>query len=191
MMVEASWRTPARLVPASPFVQAGGPSMRIRRGLLFWGLFLIPLGAVPLLVRTGTVDAASLAGAWRLWPVILIAIGLALVAGRSQVALVGTAVTAIVLGVAAGGALATGNAWFGMLGVCTDRDRADATVDQDGTFQSPAAVSISLDCGNLQLTTDPGLDWSLHATYGGLPPSVDAAPDRLAITSPGSGSDPP
>ena len=30
--------------------------MRIRRGPLFWGLLLIPLGAIPLLVRAGTLS---------------------------------------------------------------------------------------------------------------------------------------
>ena len=163
--------------------------MRIRRGLLFWGLFLIPLGAVPLLVRAGTVDAASLAGAWRLWPVILIAVGLALVAGRSQVALVGTAVTAIILGVAGGAALSTGNAWFGMLGVCTDREAGDASVERSGTFQSPADVKLDLNCGNLDLTTDSGLDWSFQATYGSRLPGIENGPDRLSVSSPNGGSD--
>lgn len=37
--------------------------MRIRRGLLFWGLFLIPLGGIPLLARAGTIDAARFADA--------------------------------------------------------------------------------------------------------------------------------
>src|SRR5258706_8846212 len=104
--------------------------MRVRRGLLFWGLFLIPLGAVPLLVRAGVVDAATVAGAWRLWPVILIALGLAIVAGRSQLAVIGTAVTAGILGIAAGGALATGSPWVGVLGDCANRPHRTAHADQ-------------------------------------------------------------
>jgi hypothetical protein len=162
-------------------------TMRIRRGLLFWGLFLIPLGAVPLLVRAGTVDAASLAGAWRLWPVILIALGIALVAGRSQVALIGTAVTAIILGIAAGGVLATGNPWVGLLGDCTSGGRTTAQADQHGSFGSPATVRLELNCGRLNLTTQPGADWSFHADYSGPPPVATAAADRLDIRSPSSG----
>ena len=161
--------------------------MRIRRGLLFWGLFLIPLGAVPLLVRAGAVDAASLSGAWRLWPVILIALGLALVAGRSQVALVGTAVTAVILGIAAGGALATGNAWFGLLGDCATGRNTTSQVDQTGTFQSPATVRLELNCGELNLSTQAGSDWALHAAFSGPPPVVTGAPDRLTIKSPDTG----
>lgn len=158
--------------------------MRIRRGLLFWGLFLIPLGAVPLLVRAGVLDPASLAGAWRLWPVILIAIGLALVAGRSQIAVVGTAVTAIILGIAAGGALSTGNVWFGLLGDCASGGNTNAQADQTGTFASPATVRLELNCGTLQFSTGSGSDWTIHADYSGPPPIVTAAADRLEIKSP-------
>ena len=161
--------------------------MRIRRGLLFWGLFLIPLGAVPLLVRAGAVDAAGLAGAWRLWPIILIALGLALVAGRSQVAVIGTAVTAIILGVAAGGALATGNPWFGLLGDCATGRNTTSQLDQSGSFQSSAAVRLNLSCGTLQASTGDGSDWALHADYSGPPPTIAASADRLEIRSPDSG----
>ena len=161
--------------------------MRIRRGLLFWGLFLIPLGAVPLLVRAGTVDAASLTGAWRLWPVILIALGIALVAGRSQVAVIGTAVTAIILGIAAGGVLATGNPWVGLLGDCTSGGRTTAQADQHGSFGAPATVRLELNCGRLNLSAQTGADWSFHADYNGPPPIVTAASDRLDIRSPSSG----
>ena len=34
--------------------------MRIRRGLLFWGLFLIPLGVIPLLAREGVIDLSGI-----------------------------------------------------------------------------------------------------------------------------------
>jgi hypothetical protein len=162
--------------------------MQIRRGLLFWGLFLIPLGAVPLLVRAGVVDAATVARAWRLWPVILIALGLAIVAGRSQVAVVGTAVTALILGVAAGGVLATGTVGFAWLGDCSNRNATPALMDQSGSFASPATVRLDLSCGDFQLATQGGADWTLHADYSGLPPTVTASPDALEVKSPTSGS---
>jgi hypothetical protein len=162
--------------------------MRIRRGLLFWGLFLIPLGAVPLLVRAGAVDAASLAGAWRLWPVILIALGLALVAGRSQVAVVGTAVTAIILGIAAGGALASGNNWLALLGDCSARSsNAAASIDQSGSFVSPATVRLGLNCGDILLSTQQGTDWTFRADFSGPPPLVNGYADRLEINSSSGG----
>jgi hypothetical protein len=162
--------------------------MRVRRGLLFWGLFLISLGAVPLLVRTGAVDAATLAGAWRLWPVVLIAIGIGLLVGRSQVALVGTVLTAIILGVAAGAGLAMGGAWFGILGDCASGRNVTSHEDQSGTFSSPATVDLELDCGEVQVATQTGTDWTLHANFGGPQPVVIAAQDRLQLMSPSHGS---
>ena len=72
----------------------------IRRGLLFAGLFLIPVGAITLLVRAGTLDAEAFADIWRFWPLILIGFGIAILLGRSRVASVGTAIAAVVLGVA-------------------------------------------------------------------------------------------
>jgi hypothetical protein len=162
--------------------------MRVRRGLLFWGLFLISLGAVPLLVKTGTVDAATLAGAFHLWPIILIAIGLGLVAGRSQVALVGTVATAIILGIVAGAALATGGAWFGLLGDCARGRDVTTHEAQAGTFTSPAAVQLQLNCGEVQIATQPGTDWVLDANAGGPQPEVTAAQDRLQVSSPDNGA---
>jgi hypothetical protein len=44
--------------------------MRIRPGLLFWGIFFLLLGGIPLLVRAGVLDANVLADAWRLWPLL-------------------------------------------------------------------------------------------------------------------------
>ena len=161
--------------------------MRVRRGLLFWGLFLISLGAVPLLVKTGAIDVATLAGAWHLWPIILIAVGIGLVAGRSEVAVVGTVVTAIILGIAAGAALATGGAWFGWLGDCSIGATTNAQIDRSGTFQSPATISIDQDCGNLELASQTGSDWSLHADYSGSPPVVAATGDQLEIRWPDRG----
>jgi hypothetical protein len=162
--------------------------MQIRRGLLFWGLFLIPLGAVPLLVRAGVVDAATVAKTWQLWPVILIALGLAIVAGRSQVAVVGTAVTAVILGLAAGGALATGSPWFGVLGDCANGRNVNSHEDQTGTFTSPATIRLDLSCGDFQLATQSGSDWALHADFNGPPPVVTAAPNALEVKSPTSGN---
>jgi hypothetical protein len=162
--------------------------MRVHRGLLFWGLFLISLGAVPLLVKTGAIDVAALAGAWHLWPIILIAIGLGLLVGRSQVALVGTVVTAIILGIAAGAALATGGSWLGILGDCANGRSVAAHEDSAGTFTSPATVDLELNCGEVQITTQPGTDWALHANFAGPQPIVTPAQDRLDVRSPGSGA---
>ena len=41
--------------------------MRIDRGLLRWGVFLIVLGSVPLAVRAGYLDTDTVRRAWELW----------------------------------------------------------------------------------------------------------------------------
>ena len=92
--------------------------MRIRRGLLFWGLFLIPMGLVPLLDRAGVLPDDLFSDIWRWWPLLLIGLGVALLLGRTQAGLIGTAVIAIVLGTVVGTALTGGNLWVGGLTDC-------------------------------------------------------------------------
>lgn len=158
--------------------------MRIRRGPLFWGLLLIPLGAVPLLVRAGIIDGDTLAEAWRLWPIVLIALGIVLIVGRTRATVIATAVAALVLGLAGGGALATGNLWLGSIGDCGLSAETLEHVDQDGTFSGPATVRLDLDCGSADLATQGSGGWMLQADYRGPAPSVQASADRLEVTTP-------
>lgn len=158
--------------------------MRIRRGLLFWGFFLIPLGALPLLVRAGVLDATTFAQGWRLWPLILVAIGVAIVVGRTRVAALGTAGVALVLGLAAGGALAGGNFW---LDVVTDCDSGDRTVlhdSQAGNFEQVASLDLDLRCGTIELATGGTTGWTFDADYRGPKPVLDSGPNRLTIRAP-------
>ena len=61
--------------------------MHIRRGFLGWGVFLILAGAIPLLVRSGYLDADQVGRLWQLWPLILVGIGVGLILGRTRVRL--------------------------------------------------------------------------------------------------------
>ncbi len=76
--------------------------MHLHRGLLFWGLALIVAGATTLAVQQGYVDKDLVANAWRLWPLILVAIGLAIILSRTPLAPLGTIAAAVVVGVAGG-----------------------------------------------------------------------------------------
>lgn len=158
--------------------------MRIRRGLLFWGCFLIPLGAVPLLVRAGVLDPATFAGAWRLWPLLLVAIGVAIVFGRSRAAALGTVVIAASLGLIVGATLVSGSFWFGGLGDCVGGGAGSTHVSQNGTFDRPAAVTLDLHCGTVRLSTAEVAGWTLEADHRGSAPVVDASGDRLAVRAP-------
>ena len=176
--------------------------MRVRRGLLFWGLFLIPLGGISLLVRGGVLDADRLSEAWRLWPLILIGIGLAILLGRSRTAIAGTAVVALILGSLGGAALASGHLWVGALSDCaiasgpTDQHvtrtaRAPPPPPVPGPAPSPGAAPVRLElrCGSLDLATVQGTAWQLDAAYRGPAPTVTATTNRLDIRVPGGNGD--
>ena len=49
--------------------------MRINRGFLGWGVFLLIVGAIPLAVRAGYVTVDQIGNVGSLWPLILIGIG--------------------------------------------------------------------------------------------------------------------
>jgi hypothetical protein len=157
--------------------------MRIRRGLLFWGLFLIPLGALPLLVRAGVLDADLFADAWRFWPLLLVVAGLALILGRTRAGLVGTMAAGIVLGLIAGGALASGTGFIG-IGDCSPGRTGGQVVQQSGTFADRAEVRFDLDCGSLDVAVVSGTDWDVDADYRGEPPRITATDTTLAVDSP-------
>src|ERR1700693_2297026 len=82
--------------------------MRMNRGLLFWGLGFVSAGVVALAIQQGYLDRSAMAGTWRLWPLILVALGIALIASRTPFALAGTALAAVVIGASAGTAIAVG-----------------------------------------------------------------------------------
>lgn len=161
--------------------------MRIRRGLLFWGLFLIPLGGITLLVRARRLDPAVLADSWRLWPVILIVLGLVLLLGRSRAGLAGTAATGLALGIIAGGALATGNIWIGAIAECAPSGGTTERLDRSGTLEAPTAVRLDLRCGSIDLSTSDSADWRLEAVHRGPAPVVSETPGRLEIRVPERG----
>jgi hypothetical protein len=164
--------------------------MRVRRGLLFWGLFLIPLGVLPLLVRAGFLDPQAVVDAWRLWPLILVGVGLAVLLGRSQTAVVGTAVIALVLGTIGGAALASGNLWFAALADCgVASGPTDQQIQRSGTFAGPATVRLDLRCGTLAVAPVAGADWGLKAAYRGSAPIVDASAGRLDVHVPDGGGE--
>ncbi len=161
--------------------------MRVRRGLLFWGLLLIPLGAIPLLVRGGRIDPDRLANAWQLWPLIVIGVGIVILGSRTRLAIVGSIVIALTLGTIGGAALAGGNFWIGAIGGCGFGSDATNQLDRNGTFDGKAQVTLDLDCGSidLQAGTEPG--WSLHAAYRGQEPLIDAGADHLSLRTPSGG----
>src|SRR5688572_25704288 len=131
-----------------------GRPMHVNRGLLFWGLALTTTGVVALAASQGWFDREVLVQAWRLWPLILIAIGLSIVLSRTPFALLGTVVAALVVGTAGGAAFAVGP------GVVSCGDGPTSTETSGGEFTAAeAAINVDLNCGNLDVALGDGTDW--------------------------------
>lgn len=159
--------------------------MHVNRSLLGWGVFFIVMGLVPLAVRAGVLDAAVVAEAWQLWPLILIGIGLGLVLARTQAAAVGGLVVAVSAGLMAGGLLATGVEGFGNgFTACGVGPGNDGTpfAEQRGTLGAEARVTVKLDCGSVNLASAAGSAWNVAGTsHDGRPPVIATASDRLEV----------
>ncbi len=80
--------------------------MRVNRGLLYTGVFLVAIGGVLVAADAGAIDDARLADALRLWPLAVIAIGVSLVLRRSRFSLQGGMLAAALPGLVLGGAIA-------------------------------------------------------------------------------------
>jgi hypothetical protein len=153
--------------------------MKYHRGLLFWGIALVTGGAVALAAQQGYLDRDALVGAWRLWPLILVAIGVSILASRTPFAIVGTAVAALVVGAAGGALIAVGPG----LTACGGSDPTDLATEQ-GTFGDAAQVSLDFNCGTLDVGTTEGDQWTVATGRSdGNPARITADSDRLHVES--------
>ena len=137
--------------------------MIVNRGFVFWGVALITAGAVALAVQSGAIDGETARGAWRFWPVVLIAIGVAVIAARTPFALVATLLAALVAGGLAGTLVA---GWPDGLGIGCGGEPTEVVSD-DGSFGDAAAdVELRLNCGEVDVSTAAGPGWSVEARHG-------------------------
>ncbi len=159
--------------------------MRPRRGHLFWGITLLLLGAIPLAARAGIVPTAALVDAWQLWPVALIAAGLALILFRRASGTVAVAAAALAVGIIGGTVLAGGSNGFAFFD-CGDSGPvtgpAASTTSESGAFEEAASVRLTLNCGRLDLASG-GSGWAFEGTYIGTAPRVDASGNSLELDS--------
>jgi len=153
--------------------------MTFNRGLLFWGLALITAGAVALAAQQNVFDRDALAGAWRLWPLILIAIGVSIVLSRTPLAIIGTIAAALAVGAAGGALIAVGPAFASCGGA------EPTTVEtQRGLLGEAAQVTLDFTCGSLGLAMTSEFGWSVASgREGGGPARITAASDSLNVES--------
>jgi hypothetical protein len=155
--------------------------MSIDRGRLGWGVFFVTLGLVPLAVRFGWVDPAWFNDIWRLWPIILIGIGVGLLLRRTAFAALGNVIVGLTFGLMIGGALAVPlNAGISCLPGAAD---ASNPTTQSGTFAgSSAEVDVAFPCGEVLIGTTPGTGWTVSATgKAAADVNVQSGPDRLEV----------
>lgn len=162
--------------------------MRVNRGLLGWGVFFIVLGAVPLAVREGLLDAAVVRRAWELWPLVLVGIGLGLILARTRAAVLGGLLVAVTFGAMGGALIATG---FnpGGLGVTScgfaSADEGTPFPDQRGAVADGADVALQMRCGTVTATASDGNGWTLSgASDDGRPPTLRLDDGQLVVVAP-------
>lgn len=158
--------------------------MRINRGFLGWGVFLILVGAVPLAVRGGYITEDQIPDVVSLWPLILIGIGIGILFARTRYALVGGLLIAATFGLMAGGLLAGGVEEIS-LGACGPGGATAAFPAHEGALTgASASVDLDLTCGSVSVGVQPGNAWRVEGQdREGMGPTVDADDDSLRVRS--------
>jgi hypothetical protein len=155
--------------------------MRFNHGLLFWGLGFLSAGLVALAIQQNYLDRDTMVNAWRLWPLILVAIGLSIILSRTPYALLGTALSAIVIGVIVGTAVTVGPA---AAVSCAGNGQPSSMEDHSGSFGAQASLNWKMNCGNMQVAMTSGSTWT--ASVGGERgpgPAVRGDNGQLRLTS--------
>src|SRR5271157_1700065 len=158
-------------------VAARGMHMRVDRGRLNWGVFFLVLGAVPLAYQQGAVSI--LGDAWRLWPLVLVGIGLAFILSRTRAYFVGGTVVAITLGLVFGSVLATGP----NIG-CGGNGNGSNSASQSGSFGTASTIELDLQCGSVNVSTSTDQQWHVTTTNsGGSAAQVSSTAGSLRVGS--------
>jgi hypothetical protein len=154
--------------------------MRVDRSRFNWGIFLIVLGGVALAYNRNAVSSSVLMDAWRLWPLVLVGVGLKFVLSRTPAAFVGGLVVAISIGIIAGSAFAVGP----NIGCGAGGHSGQRSASQSGSFSGTSAVELDLQCGAVNITTSTDGRWHVDATGDdNHSPTVNSSPNWLQVKS--------
>jgi len=156
--------------------------MSINRSLLDWGVFLIALGGVPLAVQQDWVGAGIAGDLWRLWPLILVGIGLGLILRWTPIAWLGGALVAGTFGLIFGALIAGGIS--GISSACIGISSGEVQTTEDSGFSagSDFRLELELSCGELDVTRGTGSQWTVTADHApDEPPTIEGSETGLTI----------
>ena len=158
--------------------------MRINRGFLGWGVFLVFVGAVPLAVRGGYITEDQIPSVVSLWPLILIGIGVGILLARTRFAFAGGLVIAATFGLMAGGWLAGGVDGIGAA-TCGPGGSTTAFPTRDGSLtEASGSIDLDLNCGSMTVDVAPGTAWRIEGKdRDGIGPNLNADNDSLRVRS--------
>src|SRR3954469_2168508 len=134
--------------------------MRVKRGFVYGGVFLVALGGVLAAADAGRVDSGLLGEVLRLWPLALIAIGAAVLLRRTPLGLSGGMVAAAVPGLLLGSGIAFLPKYATTCGSSSEPTVAPVA---QGSFASSARIEIHTACGRLDVHTQPGSSWQIQS----------------------------
>jgi len=158
--------------------------MNVNRRWLYGGVFLIALGAVLLAGQGDAVDGDVIAQAARLWPILVIALGVGLLLHRTRFSMAGGIIAAAVPGLVLGGMLVAAPVAVAEVGPACNDVQPTSLASREGSFEGAASVDLRLRCGDVTVTTGSGSTWSLEAGNGsGTAAVVEATADRLSVAS--------
>lgn len=155
--------------------------MHVRRGFINWGIFLICVGAVPLAVQLNVIDRDIAGSLLRLWPLILIGIGLGLLLRFTRAQALGGIVVAATFGVLVGVFFASG--FPSVSAACTGDQAAGQPQTRNGTVSGSLNFSVELTCGAMSVSRAAGGAWSVEVRAGNETPLIEAAGTSLRLRS--------
>jgi hypothetical protein len=158
--------------------------VRINRGFLTLGVFLLLVGAVPLALRAGYLTDDQIRNVGSLWPLILIGVGIGILLARTRVAFLGGILVAATSGVIVGGLFSGGIEGFGF-NACGPDGQTIPFEAGDGQLGGPSAsIEVNLNCGDVTVSTGPGNTWRVEGEdRTGIGPNLNADDDSLSVRS--------
>ena len=121
--------------------------MMVNRRFLNWGVFLVAAGAVMLVAQTDAVNSDVVAQALRLWPVVVIALGIGVLLRRTRFGLAGGVLAAAMPGFLLGGLVVAAPHMVSECGdvqpAASPRGRARSRAPRPSTSRSLAAICQS------------------------------------------------